>query len=88
MPKRIQRKRVKGWRMPTNTVYVGRPSRHGNPFKVGVHGTREECIEKYKTWAAMRAEVIKQELRGKDLACFCRLDQACHADVLLALCNE
>jgi hypothetical protein len=74
--------------MPTNTVFVGRPSRHGNPFKIGVHGTREECIEKYKIWAAMRAEVIKQELRGKDLACFCRLDQACHADELLKIANS
>lgn len=35
MPKRIQRKRSKGWRMPPNTVYVGRGSAYGNPFKVG-----------------------------------------------------
>lgn len=34
MPKRIQRKRTKGWRMPPNTVYVGRPTRWGNPFKL------------------------------------------------------
>lgn len=33
-PKRIQRKRTKGWRMPENTVYVGRPSKWGNPFKL------------------------------------------------------
>lgn len=26
-------------------------------------------------------------LRGKNLACFCRIDQACHADVLLKLAN-
>lgn len=32
MPKRIQRKRVKGWKMPANTVYVGRRTRWGNPF--------------------------------------------------------
>jgi hypothetical protein len=31
-PKRIQRKRTKGWRMPPNTVYVGRPSKWGNPY--------------------------------------------------------
>lgn len=31
-PKRIQRKRTKGWRMPDNTVYVGRPTKWGNPF--------------------------------------------------------
>jgi Domain of unknown function (DUF4326) len=35
MPKRIQRKRTRGWEMPLNAVYVGRPSKWGNPFKVG-----------------------------------------------------
>ena len=34
-PIRIQRKRTKGWRMPPNTVYVGRPSKWGNPFNSG-----------------------------------------------------
>jgi hypothetical protein len=34
-PKRIQRKRSKGWRMPVLAVYVGRPSHWGNPFHVG-----------------------------------------------------
>lgn len=33
-PKRIQRKRTKGWKMPDNTVYVGRPTKWGNPFYV------------------------------------------------------
>ena len=32
-PRRIQRQRTKGWRMPENTVYVGRPSKWGNPFR-------------------------------------------------------
>jgi len=32
--KRIQRKRTKGWKMPENTVYVGRPTKYGNPFKL------------------------------------------------------
>jgi hypothetical protein len=35
MPKRIQRRRVKGWRMPDGAVYVGRPTIYGNPFKAG-----------------------------------------------------
>lgn len=34
MPKRIQRKRTKGWRMPPNTVGVARPSKWGNPFHI------------------------------------------------------
>lgn len=35
MPVRIQRKRIKGWRMPEGAVYVGRPTKWGNPFPVG-----------------------------------------------------
>ena len=34
-PIRIQRKRTKGWKMPPNTIYVGRGSKWGNPFVVG-----------------------------------------------------
>lgn len=33
-PIRIQRKRTKGWRMPPNTIYVGRPSLFGNLYRV------------------------------------------------------
>ena len=32
-PKRIQRKRSKGWKMPLGAVYVGRPTAWGNPFR-------------------------------------------------------
>lgn len=35
MPRRIQRQRVKGWRIPAGAVYVGRPTKWGNPFRVG-----------------------------------------------------
>jgi hypothetical protein len=35
MPERIQRKRTRGWKMPPNTVYVGRPSKWGNPYHIG-----------------------------------------------------
>lgn len=33
-------------------------------------------------------EEIRAKLRGKNLACFCPLDQPCHADVLLELANK
>ena len=33
-PQRIQRRRTKGWRMPENTVYVGRGSKWGNPCRI------------------------------------------------------
>ncbi|NIL77657.1 DUF4326 domain-containing protein [Rhodococcus sp. B10] len=38
MPQRIQRKRTKGWRMPEGAVYVGRPTRFGNPWRIGSDG--------------------------------------------------
>ena len=100
-PKRIQRKRTKGWRMPTNTVYVGRPTKWANPFKVvpgsgsfpnraAVTGLFRELIE-HPEWRgpkfnAMLGDIL--ELRGKNLACWCPLDQPCHADILLELANE
>jgi hypothetical protein len=45
MPNRIQRQRTKGWRMPENAVYVGRPTRWGNPFAVGETLVRYPSID-------------------------------------------
>lgn len=50
-PVRIQRRRARGWTMPPNTVYVGRPTEWGNPFVVGIDGTREECMKLYHALA-------------------------------------
>lgn len=93
MPERIQRQRTKGWRMPENTVYVGRPTRWGNPYRVSVWGTCERAVSVFREmvnevdgWADFRADV-QRELRGKNLACWCPLDQPCHADVLLEMAN-
>lgn len=44
-PRRIQLRRTRGWRMPPNTVKVDRSTRWGNPFVVGKHGTRAECVD-------------------------------------------
>jgi Domain of unknown function (DUF4326) len=136
MPKRIQRKRTKGWRMPEGVVYVGRPTKWGNPFKVDSdwrsafraaflvglgnrEGQRKCVVELYRLlligdkrpltdeqraiheknfwqkevmtiepeFEPPSLDEIRAELRGKDLACFCPLDQPCHADVLLELAN-
>jgi hypothetical protein len=35
MPQRIQRKRTKGFKLPPGAIYVGRPTRWGNPYRVG-----------------------------------------------------
>ena len=84
MPKRIQRKRTKGWRMPANAVSVTRPGKWGNPYTVEGYG-REQAIRLYREWLVGKD---LSELRGKDLACYCPLDQPCHADVLLELANR
>jgi hypothetical protein len=43
-PERIQLRRAKGWRMPPNTIKVDRTTKFGNPFVVGPHGTRDDCV--------------------------------------------
>ena len=106
-PVRIQRKRTKGWKMPPNTVYVGRPTKWGNPYKIGDIGfayevlekgkmikTNQDAVEVYKKWLisdpsapSIVGEVI-QELRGKNLCCWCSLDEPCHADFLLQLASS
>lgn len=97
-PHRIQRKRTKGWKMPDGAVYVGRPTKFGNPFNVTAEQSRETAIARYRFYLSRGISnslhgfppqpVEIRQLRGKDLACWCPLDQPCHADVLLELANE
>lgn len=89
-PIRIRRERTKGWRMPEGAVYVGRPSRWGNPFRVCT--SKSAAVEVFET-KLLRGELpitvhdVYSELHGKDLACWCLLTQPCHADVLLKWAN-
>lgn len=87
MPKRIQRKRTKGWRMPEGAVYVGRGSKFGNPWSLDLHSATT-ALACYSAHIAAKFAEIRSELRGKDLACWCPLDQPCHADVLLEVANS
>ncbi len=100
--KRIQRKRTKGWRSPPNTVYVGRPTKWGNPWFVegdlvkikGKNGQvwieggggLKACLSLYREHAVRNLPI--NELRGKNLSCFCKEGFPCHADVLLELANR
>ena len=92
MPKRIQRRRTKGWKMPVGAVYVGRPTKWGNPFTPG--NDRRWLVGSYRKYLIANQayqtdhRLPLEELRGKDLACWCPLDQPCHADVLLELANQ
>ena len=86
--KRIQRQRTKGWRMPAGAVYVGRPTRWGNPYRPNWAISLVDSVNAYRGWANRQ---LRQDddwlppLRGKDLVCWCPLDQPCHADILLDL---
>lgn len=99
-PKRIQRRRSKGWSAPKRAVYVGRGSRYGNLYKIGdPHPDkpgnppmdRGDVVALYwLRWSQASEEGLAQlrlELGDRDLMCWCREDQACHADVLLELAN-
>ena len=95
MPERIQLRRAKGWRKPPNTVVVARPTKWGNPYRIGRGGvvSNDDAVEQFRAWLdrmeaceTVRAEIVRQ-LRGKNLACWCALDQPCHADVLLEIAN-
>ncbi len=110
MPKRIQRRRTKGWRMSEGAVYVGRPTRWGNPFRVGqwvrpLGGLPVEIKDAALALGLFRAnaldpmggvvfrENVRKHLRGKDLACWCKITSGgeyipCHADVLLEIANR
>jgi hypothetical protein len=115
-PQRIQRRRTKGWRMPSGAVVVDRSTKWGNPYHWDQYPTRREQTsldgEPYVTtfsraqlrrfavadfengllygkWLTNypQPEEICAELAGKDLVCWCPLDQPCHADVLLRIAN-
>lgn len=120
MPERIQLKRVKGWRMPANTVSVARPGIWGNPFFISKWRDTATCLalfedavlgvwnpatsahlphawcgyDEYVDWMARMQDAgghpmeLVRQLRGKNLACWCGLDQPCHADVLLRAANS
>lgn len=93
-PVRVQLSRRRGWRMPPNTIKVCRPGKFGNPFVVGADGTAAECVEKFARdiyhpngRVGFEADDVAT-LRGKNLACWCKLGAPCHADVLLELANK
>lgn len=49
-PIRVQRSRAKGWKMPANTVYVGRPTVWGNPFVCVEAAKAAEVVKEFRLW--------------------------------------
>jgi hypothetical protein len=70
-------------------VYIGRPSKWGNPFTVGKDGTQEEVVKMYAVWVLAQPELMAAlpELRGKVLGCWCA-PKLCHGNVLMDLANK
>lgn len=73
--------------MPKGAIYVGRPTRWGNPWRASPSLSASEAVELYKLGLRRESPDFFTELQGKDLACWCPLDTPCHADVLLAMAN-
>jgi len=70
-------------------VYIGRPSKWGNPFRIGEDGNRMEVIRRYEEYIRSNPSLLSDldELRGKILGCYCA-PLPCHGDVLIALLDE
>lgn len=98
--KRIQRKRTKGWKMPPKTKYAGRPTKWGNPYKVGdligpfsdgPRITPQIAKDWYRTWLAAQVGLGKLDLSEFDgydyIACFCQEGEPCHVDCIIDLYN-
>ena len=95
-PRRVHRKGEKGWRLPPDTVYVGRGSKWGNPFPFDHQRYlgKSWAVDAYAQWLTTTLKgmtLLRQhlhELKGKNLACWCKPGEPCHADLLLALAND
>lgn len=97
MPNRIQLRRTKGWRKPEGAVVVARPSKWGNPWAVGENSpwhpyepmdrAAAVAVYRYGIDTDVGRSMVRADLAGRDLACWCPLDEPCHADVLLELAN-
>lgn len=70
-------------------VYIGRPSKWGNPFVIGRDSTRADVIRKYEAWIHTQPHLLAAlpELRSKTLGCWCS-PAACHGDVLAQLADK
>jgi hypothetical protein len=52
-----------------------------------IHGDWK-CIRAQQRFMKRNTAADLVQLRGKNLACYCRIGQPCHADVLLELANR
>lgn len=91
-PSRVQMSRRSGYRLPPRTVSVAAPSRYANPYRPArrTPEANREAVEQFRGYLQRNPLLIDQaraELAGLNLACWCRPELACHADVWLDLVN-
>ncbi len=101
-PRRLQRSRRKGARLPEGAVCVTRGTRWGNPYRAGLFSyTPAQAVDRFEAALVVgkldfKVEDVRRELAGKDLACWCALPDyegtsyaidICHAVVLLRIAN-
>ena len=98
-PIRLQLSRRKGFDLQKlsrkmnslEAVVVSRPSKWGCPYPLKKESEREKVIAKFRSYLRANSKLVKaarQELREKNLACWCRLDLSCHADVWLNVLSK
>ena len=70
-------------------IYIGRPSKWGNPFRVGVDGTKEEVISRYKEYVLANEFLMDSlfELEDKVLLCWC-YPAPCHGNALVEIISS
>lgn len=87
--------KVVNLKMSAYDIFIGRPSKWGNPFSHNENtsaefkvANREEAIEKHKEWIKSQPELMDSlhELKGKTLGCYCK-PKKCHGDTLVLLVN-
>lgn len=77
-------------RPPPDAVYVGRPSKWGNPFALTQEELRPQVIQDYERWLLQQPDLVaaaRVELRGRNLVCWCH-PKPCHGSILLRVANE
>lgn len=82
---------------PKDAVYVGRPTKFGNPFSHLTSGTlaqhlvkdRDEAVKRFEEYLLTNKPLLnaaQAELKGKSLVCWCA-PKSCHADILIKYAN-
>lgn len=89
-PVNVEGSRVVHCKREAFDVYIGRPSKWGNPFRLGPGESREAAVAKYRAWLMTQPALVaaaRRELRGKVLGCWCA-PKLCHGDVLMEVANS